>query len=94
MTLKEISFVKRYLETMNATQAAMDVYKCRSRNVAGVVGYRVLRKVKISRVIENILDKAGCTNEAIAKRLKDMIGGLDSIGAIKMVLKLRGCSNI
>jgi len=59
MTLREQLFISKYIETCNATRAAMEVYGCKNRNVAAVTGYRLLRNVNVSSQIENILEEAG-----------------------------------
>lgn len=87
-------FINEYFGVLgNATEAAMRAYCFKSRNVAGVTGYRLLRNVNVSRVIDDVLDKAGLSNDAIAKDLKDIVN-LGSLKGIKMALRLHGCNNI
>lgn len=94
LTLKQWIFVKEYVRANgNATEAAMKVYDCKSRNVAGVTGYRLLRNVNVSSAIEDILTKAGLTEETIARSLRDIIGPkLTTIKGIEECSKLKGYS--
>lgn len=89
LTLKQRIFINKYIETMSATQAAYEAYNVKNRNVAGVIGHQNLRKLKINRVISDVFELTGLSDEGIARRLKSMIetGGLK---ALKLVLGLRG----
>lgn len=61
-TVKEKKFVKAYLETGNATKAALAAYSCKP-SYANRVGSEVLSKLDIG----HWLDKAGLTDEVIAQ---------------------------
>ncbi len=52
LTLKQLKFIQIYIETGNATKAAMTAYRCKNENVAGVFGSENLRKPKIACEIE------------------------------------------
>lgn len=52
MTLKQEMFVKWYLKTGNATEAAFNVYRTKKRTVASQIGYENLRKPEIRERIE------------------------------------------
>lgn len=94
LSLKQRKFINEYANTFgNATEAAMRAYGCRSRNVAGVTGYRLLRKANVSGAIEDVLSKAMLSEEAIAQRLKDLVN-LNSLEGIKLALKLHGYKDI
>jgi|GEM_PF-4438871 len=87
-------FVEEYANTFgNATEAAMRAYGYKSRNVAGVTGYRLLRNDNVIGVIEDIYARAGLTEEDIAQSLKKTVS-LGSLKGIKLALKLHGYKNI
>ena len=46
LTLKQRMFIKRFFETGNGTQAAMDVYDCKDRGTAGNIASENLRKLQ------------------------------------------------
>jgi phage terminase small subunit len=69
MTLKQQLFVKYYLETLNATKAAMKVYYTDKRSVAAQIGYENLRKPDIQMYIKDILNSAGLTVDLCIKNL-------------------------
>ncbi len=46
MTMRELRFIKVYLETSgNATEAAWQVYNCSNRDSAKALGYKVKRRL-------------------------------------------------
>ncbi len=63
ITIKEKAFVKEYVQTGNATEAASRVYDVSSRHSAEQIGHENLRKLEIS----DYLEAAGLTNENIAQ---------------------------
>lgn len=77
-TIKEKKFVKEYLKTGNATEAAAKVYDVSNRASAGAIGGENLQKLTISQ----ILDNAGLTDEKIGKTLNEAIEANKPIGAI------------
>lgn len=90
LTLKQRIFVSAYLNNFgNATQAARLAYKCDS-NTAGVIGYQNLRKLNIRLAIDEILDKAGLSDEAQVQKLKNSFLASNNVKAIELVFKLRG----
>jgi len=93
LSLKQMRFISAYLELGNATEAVCHTYNVKDKNVAGVMGYRMLRNVNVSRAIEDILSKAGLSEKAIAKRLKELVN-LNSFEGIKLALKLHGYKDI
>lgn len=66
LTHKQQLFVKEYLITKNATEAAMRTYDCKNRNVARSVGAENLAKPSIKGEIERVMDVTGPTIEQIA----------------------------
>lgn len=66
-TIKEKKFVKEYLKTGNATEAAAKVYDVSTRDVARNIGSQNVAKLSI----EDELDKAGLTDGKIANTLNE-----------------------
>jgi hypothetical protein len=54
LTIKQRKWLKLYLETGNATQAAMQVYDCKDEHSASQIGYENLRKLDISELMEEM----------------------------------------
>ena len=69
MTAKQTAFVKEYITTLNATEAAMRAYDAKNRNVARVIGTENL--AKLSEPIARVLEQQGLTNDYIAKKIKE-----------------------
>lgn len=69
LTLKQRQFVREYLKTKNATEAAMRAYDCRNRNVARSIGAENLAKPSINGEIRKVMDENGPTMEQIARVL-------------------------
>ena len=59
LTLKQLKFIQIYIETGNATKAAMHAYRCKNENVAAVLGTENLRKPKIACEIDKYRQKGG-----------------------------------
>lgn len=70
-TIKEKKFVKEYIKTGNATEAAARVYDVINRESAGAIGGENLRKLTIVEIME----QNGLTDEKITKTLND---GMDA----------------
>ena len=52
LTLKQLKFIQIYIETGNATKAAMTAYRCKNENVAKSLGSENLTKPDIACEIE------------------------------------------
>lgn len=52
LTLKQQLFIKAYIETKNATEAARRVYDCKNDVVAASIGFENLRKLQIADALE------------------------------------------
>lgn len=89
LTLKQQLFLERYVKTLSATQAAYEVYRCKNRNVAGVIGHQNLRKLNIRHVLDHTLRLAGLTENTLAQALERQVD-LGSFTGIKQTLKLLG----
>jgi hypothetical protein len=79
-TLRERKFIETYINNGgNATEAYLAVNDKVNRNTAGVLGFRMLRKVKIS--IKDTLDQIGLTDYYLANKLKE---GLEATKVIRV----------
>jgi len=77
-TLRERKFIEAYIENNgNATEAYLAINNRANKNTAGVLGFRMLRKVKIS--VNEFLDKLGLDNLALSQKLKE---GLEAVKVI------------
>lgn len=82
-TLRERKFIEAYIGNGgNATEAFLAVNKDVNKNTAGVLGLRMLRKVKIS--INDTLEQIGLTDVYLANKLKE---GLEATKVIKVTGK-------
>lgn len=91
----ERKFVREYIKTNNATQAAMRVYNTGTYNSARSLGHQVLKRLDIPAVLE----KHGITDKLVSQTLKEAVTatGPDSLPlwdvrlkAIEIVNKLKG----
>jgi len=68
--LRERIFLENYINNGgNATEAFLAINNKVNKNTAGVLGLRMLRKVKIS--ISDVLDQIGLNDVYLAKKLKE-----------------------
>lgn len=58
LTIKQRKWLKAYIKTGSATEAAMQAYDCKSREVAAHVGYENVRKLDFGQLME----EAGLTD--------------------------------
>lgn len=75
LSQKHQAFVDRYLICFNATEAYMDVYTPKNRNVAAVNGTRLLRNAKISAEISKRLKEKAMTADELLARTADIARG-------------------
>lgn len=68
MTPKQKVFVKEYVNTLNATEAAMRAYDCKDRKVARNVGSENLTKLGSS--IDKLMDDKGLSDNRILEELE------------------------
>jgi hypothetical protein len=90
-TLRERKFIESYIDNNgNATKAYLTINSKVNKNTAGVLGNRMLRKVKIN--INFILNQVGLNDVYLSGKLKE---GLESenlsirVRYLDMVLKLK-----
>lgn len=72
MTIKQKLFVKKYLETGNGTQAALEAYNTNDPNVAKVIASENLTKPNVKVALDEVLRSQGLTLDVLTKN----IGGL------------------
>jgi phage terminase small subunit len=65
LTIKQRKWMKEYIQTGNATEAAMRVYDCKNRNVANAIGSQNLVKLNVNELVE----KNGLTDIALIRKL-------------------------
>jgi len=78
LTIKQRKWIKLYLECGNASEAAMKVYDCKSKETAAVIGFENLRKLNY----EDFLETAGITDALIQKKIME---GLDANRVISAI---------
>lgn len=66
-TWRQREWLKIYLKTKNATEAAMQVYNCNSRESAGVIGHENLKKLRF----DDLMDEMGMTDDYLADKVKE-----------------------
>lgn len=71
LTIKQRKFIDLYLETGNATEAAMQSYNVKDRESAAAVGYETLRNLQT----DELMEKAGISDKRLLEKLNE---GLDA----------------
>ncbi len=66
LTLKQRKWLDLYIETGNATEAAMQVYRCKDRNSAKVIGHQNLTKLNYAE----LLDAEGLSDDLLLKGVR------------------------
>jgi phage terminase small subunit len=75
LTIKQRKFIRAYIKTGNATQAAKDAgYLCKSDEAYSEMGYRLVRNVE-SKMCE-ILVEAGIDNSTLAKKIEEGLNAM------------------
>ncbi len=72
LTLKQTKFVKEFLETGNATEAASRAYNANNRNTANSIATENLAKPAIKQSIEEVQAKLGINPEYVLKNFKEI----------------------
>ena len=70
ISAKENGFCVKFIETGNATQAAVDSYNVKSRPSASVIGHDLLHKPRIKAEIERIIAEKKLSPELVIDRLR------------------------
>ncbi len=71
LTLKQLKFIQIYLETKNATKAAMEVYRCKNLRVAAVLGSENLTKPDIACEIDKHRKEGGLSIQKAINAIND-----------------------
>ena len=71
LTLKQLKFIQIYIETGNATKAAMEAYRCKNENVAKSLGSENLTKPDIAYEIDKYRKKGGLSIQKAINAIND-----------------------
>jgi len=71
LTLKQLKFIQIYIETKNATKAAMTAYRCKNLRVAAVLGSENLTKPDIACEIEKYRKEGGLSIQKAINAIND-----------------------
>lgn len=98
LTLKQKKFVRKFLETGNATEAASESYNAKDRVVAASIGKENLQKPQIIDELDIVMQEEGIEDRTILRALKTNLEkgagvkarAADSNRAAELLLKIRG----
>ena len=93
LTLKQQRWLKEYIDTGNATKAALKAYQC-NYNSARVIGHQNLAKLSISNQLQDWLDSEDLTYKKIAETLRLLLDHRDwraRNNALDKLLKIKDC---
>lgn len=71
LTIKQRKWIKEYIRTGNATEAAFKVYDCKDRDSAAIIGFENVRKLNFN----DLMEEAGLTDNVLNNKLAE---GLDA----------------
>ncbi len=71
LTLRQLKFIQIYIESGNATKAAMTAYRCKNENVAAVLGSENLIKPDIACEIEKYRKEGGLSIQKAINAIND-----------------------
>ena len=71
LTLKQLKFIQIYIETGNATKAAMTAYRCKNENVAKSLGSENLTKPDIACEIDKCRKEGGLSIQKAINAIND-----------------------
>jgi Terminase small subunit len=81
LTLKQRKWIKLYIDSGNATEAAMQSYDCKDRESAATIGWENLRKLDYT----DFMEAAGVTDKLLQEKLLEGLDSTKQIGARKIV---------
>lgn len=73
LTIKQKEFVNSIVKTKNATESVMQVYKPKSREVAKVMGSKMLTSNNVAMAVRDKLEVAGLTDSYLDSSMKELI---------------------
>lgn len=82
LTLKQRKWIKAYIETGNATEAAAQVYDCKDRDSANAIGSENLAKLSFG----DLMEQAGLTDKILNDKLQEGLNATKQLGA-RIVIK-------
>ncbi len=86
ITIKQRKFLKAYLETGNATEAAMQAYDCKDRGSAQSLGSETLSNL-VNGPIKERMDAAGLSDEYLMSIMHDGLNA-DKVEIVKFEGKI------
>ncbi|SRR3990167_5105120 len=78
LTIKQRKWIRVYIDTGNATEAAMQVYDCKDRDVAKSIGSENLSKLDYT----DFMEEAGITDKLLQQKIME---GLDATRTVSAV---------
>lgn len=97
-TLKQKQFVKKYIETGNGTQAALETYNTAKPSVAANIASENLRKPQVIEEVNKVLDRKGLNLEQVSESVGSIlqrgvetkVTGDNVLRAAELAFKLHG----
>lgn len=77
LTMKQRKWIKVYIDTGNATEAAMQIYDCESRDTARVIGSENLAKLNYA----DFLETAGVTDLLLQQKIMEGLSADKTVSA-------------
>lgn len=71
ITMKQKEFAEKAVELKNSTEAAMQVYACKNRNVAANIASVQHRNPKVKAEIERVLERNKVTEDVVAEKIHE-----------------------
>lgn len=78
LTIKQARWLDAYIQTGNATEAAMQAYDCADRAVAAHIGYENVIKLEAHELME----KMGMTDFKLYSKLDELIEAKKTVSAV------------
>lgn len=79
LTLKQRKWLKEYLTSGNASDAAYKVYNCKNKESAAQIGWENLRKLDYT----SFLEEAGVTDDLLQKKIIEGLDATRTVSAVK-----------
>ena len=98
-SLKVKRFIKKYLETGNATEAAMEVYNANSRKSAQALGSKLLSKDIVQDSLDIALQRQGLDDDTLLEdtyhfvkqgKANPHVKPADALRALEILFKVKG----
>ena len=83
LTIKQRKWLKAYIQTGNATEAAFQVYDCKDRGAASNIGYENVRKLDFAELME----VGGLTDVLLQKKLMEGLDATKTTNAAILITK-------